>query len=87
MRCLTVAFVIAVALLMSPVVEGQGTRPDFHLFLDKCRTTVGYLVLSDESLKIFDGDPVYNVCTRRSRRVSCTLTFPGAGEGYQRPHD
>jgi len=80
---LTVTSVTVAALLIAPLVEGQTERPDFHLLLDKCRTTVGYLVLSDESLKIFDGEPVYNACTRRSRRVSCALTFPGSGEGIK----
>lgn len=83
-RRLTATFLAtAAALLLAPLAEGQSERPDFHLLLEKCRTTVGYLVLSDESLKAFEGEPVYNACTRRSRKVSCTLSFPGAAEGIK----
>ena len=83
MRWWLTAMCTVAGLLIVPLAEGQAERPDFHLLLEKCKTTVGYLVLSGESLKVFDGEPVYNACTRKSRRVSCALSFPGGVEGLK----
>jgi hypothetical protein len=76
MLCLGCAIAWA-ALLIASIAEAQGVRPDFHLLLEKCKTTVGYQVLSEESLKIFEGEPIYNACTRKSRKVSCVLGSEG----------
>jgi hypothetical protein len=51
--------------------------------MQKCSTTVGYLVLSDESLKTIEGTPVTNACTRRGKAVSCQLAFQDGGQGLK----
>lgn len=80
MRCLLLTVVFAAASLMADPAPGQDARPDFHLLLEKCKTTVVYLVLSDESLKTVDGEPVYDACTRKSRQIACAVTFLGGGK-------
>jgi hypothetical protein len=51
--------------------------PDFFIEFSSCKIAVGYLVLSEESLKIFDGDVTVMACNRRSDNISCDITFKG----------
>lgn len=57
--------------------------PDFYLLGKKCQTTVGYMVLSDESLKTVEGTPVQNACTRTGKKITCQLVFSDGGEGHK----
>jgi len=45
----------AIALMFS--LSGYAAEPDFFINFTSCKNAVGYLVLSDESLKIIEGDP------------------------------
>jgi hypothetical protein len=56
---------------------------DFYLHFSSCRITVGYLVLSDESLKTVEGDGSLTSCTRVSQKIQCDFEFPGASKGYR----
>jgi hypothetical protein len=63
--------------------KASATEPDFYIILESCKTAVGYLVLSDESLKVLEGDPATFACTRSSKVVSCVLAFPGGEPGHK----
>jgi hypothetical protein len=54
---------------------------DFYIHFEKCKITVGYLVLSNESLKTIDGDGSLTSCTRNSQSVHCEFDFQGQGKG------
>jgi hypothetical protein len=57
---------------------------DFYLYFEKCKITVAYLVLSNESLKTFDGDGSLTACTRISQIIRCEFEFPSGGsKGYR----
>jgi hypothetical protein len=71
------------ALLLAAPAASNAQAPDFHLLLDTCKIAIGYHVLSSESLKVIDGEPVYNACTRRSKKISCALGFPGGARGVK----
>ena len=60
-----------------------GSAADFYLHFSSCRITVGYLVLSDESLKTFEGDGALTSCTRVSQRIQCEFEFPGGSKGHR----
>jgi hypothetical protein len=49
--------------------------PDFFVDFSSCKIAVGYLVLSDESLKIVDGEMTVMACNRKSNNISCEFTF------------
>ena len=51
--------------------------PDFFVDFSSCKIAVGYLVLSDESLKIVDADVTVMACNRRSNNISCDFIFKG----------
>lgn len=53
---------------------------DFYIHFDSCRITVGYLVLSNESLKTFDGDGSLTICTRVSQSIRCQFEFPSGSK-------
>jgi hypothetical protein len=61
----------------------SAAEPDFYLMMEKCKTTVGHLVVSDESLKVLDGDPATLGCYRQSADVSCVLAMEGGVEGHK----
>ena len=61
----------------------RAPEPDFHLLMQKCSTTVGYLVLSDDSLKTVEGTPTQNACTRRGKSVSCRIGFADQSPGIK----
>jgi hypothetical protein len=52
-------------------------EPDFYIDFSSCKIIVGALVLSNESLKIIDGDLTIMACNRRSNNISCDFTFKG----------
>lgn len=54
---------------------------DFYIHFDRCRITVGYLVLSNESLKTLDGDGSLTSCTRISQSIRCEFEFFGESKG------
>jgi len=57
---------------------------DFYLYFEKCKITVGYLILSNESLKTFDGDGSLTACTRIAQTIRCEFEFPaGISKGYR----
>ena len=68
-------------LLATPVI---GVAADFYLYFERCKITVGYLILSNESLKTFDGDGSLTACTRISQTIRCDFEFPGGdSKGYR----
>lgn len=78
-----IGVLVAWALAAALATPGAATEPDFYLVMKKCRTVAGYLVLSDESLRVTDGEPVTSACVRNSGKVSCSLSFEGGGQGLK----
>lgn len=62
-----------VGVLVSSVAFGA--EYDFHVDFGECKTVVGYLVLSKESLKVMPGDPTVMACKRQSNTVRCDFVF------------
>ena len=81
MRRTLLACALALAIPSAPLA--QQSEPDFYLLMKKCSITVGYLVLSDESLKTVEGTPVTSACVRRGKAISCRLTFVDGVKGVQ----
>ena len=50
-------------------------EPDFFINFSSCKTAVGYLVLSEKSLKITEGDPLVMSCSRHAMDISCSFEF------------
>jgi hypothetical protein len=69
---------IAISLLAA--APALAREPDFYVAMQTCKTVVGYLVLSDESLKVFEGDPTVLACARTGKTVDCLLSFPKPGQ-------
>ena len=65
------------------VTCASAAEPDFYLMMQKCKTTIGHLVLSDESLKVLDGELFALACTRQSANISCGLSMESGGEGHK----
>jgi hypothetical protein len=61
------------ALLTSAAARGEGY--DFYINFDKCQSVVGYLVISNESLKIIPGEPTVLACKRQSSAILCDFIF------------
>lgn len=71
------------AFLLLIITPSISAAADFYLYFESCRITVGYLVLSNESLKTFDGDGSLTTCTRISQSIRCEFEFPGGSKGYR----
>jgi len=74
---------LVMLLLIRLPMTSFAEEPDFYLKMLKCKTAVGYLVPSDDSLKILDGTPTTNACRRRSKKITCDLAFDDKGEGHR----
>jgi len=61
----------------------HATEPDFYIIFESCKTIVGYLVLSKESLKVFEGDPTTMRCSRRADNISCAFEFKSGDKGHK----
>jgi hypothetical protein len=57
------------------------TAADFFIHFDRCTSVVGYLVVSDQNLKVLAGDPVALLCQRSGRQVQCRLEHPDPSRG------
>ena len=69
--------ILCITLCMSMIDSSFAVDPDFFVDFSSCKITVGYLVLSDGSLKIIDGDVTIMACNRRSNNIFCDFTFKG----------
>lgn len=56
---------------------------DFFIDFSECKSTVGYLVLSNESLKTLPADPAIMECKRISKIVNCDFTFKNDQKGHK----
>jgi hypothetical protein len=55
------------------------TEPDFYIDFQTCKTTAGYLVLSDQSLNVFEGDTTTMGCSKQGSAVFCSFIFNDGG--------
>jgi hypothetical protein len=69
------------ALLITPKIVFAA---DFYLHFANCKTTVSYLVLSNESLKTLEGDGSFTSCTRNSQTLRCDIDFLGESKGTRK---
>ena len=69
------------ALLITPKIVFAA---DFYLHFANCKTTVSYLVLSNESLKTVEGDGSLTSCTRTSQSLRCDIDFLGGSKGERK---
>ncbi len=83
MRSKTVLASSVLATLLAVTAAASAAEPDFYLMMQKCKITVGHLVLSDESLKVIDGDPPTFACVRQSASVSCALSLESGAQGHK----
>ena len=51
------------------------------MIFSSCNDAIGYLVQSDDSLKIIAGDPVTFGCSKKSDEIYCALEFRNAVSG------
>jgi hypothetical protein len=72
---------LAVLLLFS--ITSIGNTADFYLAFENCRTTVGYLVLSDQSLRSVEGAGSFMGCTRMSNSIRCETEFIDGINGHK----
>jgi hypothetical protein len=61
--------------LLALCAEVSATEYDFHIDFRECKAAVGYLVLSDESLKVLPGEPTFFSCNRESSVIECDFIF------------
>lgn len=52
-------------------------EPDFYLFMDSCKITVGALHINNEEVKNMEGDPALFSCTRNSDIITCDVKLKG----------
>ena len=64
-------------------ITSIGNAADFYLSFEKCTTTVGYLVLSDQSLKSSEGTGFFMGCTRISNTIRCETEFKDGSKGHK----
>jgi len=76
----TFLFFAGLALFISTAFAEE---PDFYIKFESCKVTVGYLVLSDNSLKTIDGDPTIMACYRRGKKVQCSFMFESGQKGFK----
>lgn len=77
----TVAVVILLIMLCSS--KSYATEPDFFIDFASCKTTVGYFVLSKDSIKTIDGTPTTMACYRRGMNIACTFRLKDESEGIK----
>jgi hypothetical protein len=62
-------------------------KADFFLMLDKCKATIAavhhQIPKGKEALMTVDGDPFQSKCTKKQRKVVCTLTFPSGDKSLK----
>ena len=80
---MTKNWVVGVLTGCLPIVALALDEVDFYVVMEKCKTTVGYLVQSDESIKILDGTPYTLACQRQSKRVICQLVMADGEESVK----
>jgi len=72
---------LLLALLVFQARHISAADYDFYLDFSECKLTVGYLVLSKESIKTLPGDPTTMACRRTSNIVDCDFIFKTELEG------
>ena len=71
----------AVALMFS--LSSYAEEPEFFIKFTSCKSAIGYLVLSNESLKIIEGIPLTMGCFRKGENISCSFVFHNGQKGYR----
>lgn len=69
--------IVSITWCISLINPAFAAEPDFYVNFSSCKIAVGYLVLSDESLKVVDGDVTVMACNRKSNNIFCDFIFKG----------
>ena len=75
--------VIIILIILLCSAHTYAAEPDFYIDFSSCKTTVGYLVLSDVSIKTMDGTPTTMGCFRRGDHISCTFMLKDGSKGIK----
>tara|TARA_B100002003_G_C13945451_1_gene458638 strand:- start:253 stop:726 length:474 start_codon:yes stop_codon:yes gene_type:complete len=79
-----IALLIGFSFSLLLVSVSHGEKYDFHINFDSCKTLIGYLVQSNESLKVLEGSPYVLSCKRDSTDVTCFTQFLGGGKSIKK---
>lgn len=63
--------------------QSSASEPEFFIKYTSCSNTVGYLILSHESLKTMPGDTTSMGCSRSADDVFCSFIFDNAEAGHK----
>lgn len=74
---------LSALLLALAATNANAIEPDFYILAQSCKTTIGYLVLSEESLKTVQGDPATFGCMRLGSEMLCAFAFEGGLRGHK----
>ena len=66
---------IMIAILLGASSQVTAADPDFYINFSSCKSMVGYLVLSEESLKVLPSDPGVMACTKAAENIKCDFKF------------
>ena len=65
------------------VGSAMAEEPDFWIDFTQCKNLVAYLLLSNESLGLLEGDPTLLRCTQNGTQMSCRISFPEGGNSVE----
>jgi hypothetical protein len=71
----------AVFILLSFLSPALGAEPDFYIHFSDCQSTVAYLRLTEQSLRMVKGNPLLLACNKRGDRIVCQLYFEDGDPG------
>jgi hypothetical protein len=77
----SISLLVAIFVLFTSTAFAE--EPDFYISFQSCKILVGYLTLSDESLRIGEGDPTTMACFRRGQKIRCVFDFQSGSKGVR----
>jgi hypothetical protein len=73
--------VLFTGLLLSRAVVAAD--PDFLINFSSCKNLIAPMSLSENPLRLVDGDPTVLSCNRQGMRLSCSISFEGGKQGIK----
>ena len=77
---------IAILLAFGLLTEANAEPFDFYIKFLSCKILIGYIALSDESLKVIKGETSIMGCKRDSNIVKCSFEFDDGGKSIKGAH-
>jgi hypothetical protein len=69
------------------VGSAMAKEPDFWIDFTQCKNLVTYLLLSNESLGLLEGDPTLLRCIQNGTQMSCQISFPEGGHSVEQHYE